>query len=289
MPIGAWVLREACAQAATLGRGVERARAARGVGEPLGAPARRRRPRSRPSRPRSTSAGLDPSLLVLEITETTLMADRDHAIDVLRRAHRRSACGSASTTSAPASRRSAYLRSLPVHTLKIDRSFVEALGHDPEGGAIVAAVVQLGHALGLSVTAEGVETPDQLAELRALGCDLGQGFYFAHPQPGAIVRALVHHRFHWRQRDAASSRRSGRDRPRRRRSRARRGACSRRRCRSRGRRSSGSACPTRRRARRPRRAAVAARPGVGQASRPCSRRPRHPAHGQLNRSSSRPN
>ena len=78
-----------------------------------------------------------------------------------------------------------------MHTLKIDRSFIEGLGRDPEGGAIVAAVVQLGHALGLSVTAEGIETPDQLAELRALGCDLGQGYYFAHPQPGAIVRATV--------------------------------------------------------------------------------------------------
>ena len=58
--------------------------------------------------------------------------------------------------------------------------------------------------LGLSVTAEGVETPSQLSELRTLGCDLGQGYYFAHPQPGAIVRALVHHRFHWRQRDPAA-------------------------------------------------------------------------------------
>ena len=96
------------------------------------------------------------------------------------------------------------LRALPVHTLKIDQSFIEALGKNPEGAAIIAAVVQLGHALGLSVTAEGVETPGQLSELRSLGCDLGQGFYFAHPQPGAIVRALVHHRFHWRQRDPAA-------------------------------------------------------------------------------------
>jgi EAL domain-containing protein (putative c-di-GMP-specific phosphodiesterase class I) len=98
----------------------------------------------------------------------------------------------------------AHLRSLPVHTLKIDQSFIEALGKDPEGAAIITAVVQLGHALGLSVTAEGVETPGQLSELRTLGCDLGQGYYFAHPQPGAIVRALVHHRFHWRQRDPAA-------------------------------------------------------------------------------------
>jgi diguanylate cyclase (GGDEF)-like protein len=144
--------------------------------------------------------GLDPSLLVLEITESTLMGDRDRAVEVLRRltdigvqigiddfGTGQSSLG--------------YLRSLPVHSLKIDQSFVEALGNDPEGGAIVSAVVQLGHALGLTVTAEGVETPGQLSLLRALGCDLGQGFYFAHPQPGAIVRALVHHRFHWRQRD----------------------------------------------------------------------------------------
>jgi EAL domain-containing protein (putative c-di-GMP-specific phosphodiesterase class I) len=145
-------------------------------------------------------AGLDPSLLVLEITESTLMADRDRAVDVLRQLTDvgvRIGIDDFGTGQSSLG----YLRSLPVHTLKIDQSFVEILGNDPEGGAIVSAVVQLGHALGLTVTAEGVETPGQLSLLRSLGCDLGQGFYFAHPQPGAIVRALVHHRFHWRQRD----------------------------------------------------------------------------------------
>ena len=82
--------------------------AARRVGEPLGPPARRRRPRP-DGRARARDVGLDPSLLVLEITETTLMDDRDHAVEVLHRLIARSACASASTTSAPASRRSRYL------------------------------------------------------------------------------------------------------------------------------------------------------------------------------------
>ncbi len=86
-----------------------------------------------------------------------------------------------------------------MHSLKIDGTFVDGLGRDTEGAAIVSAVVHLGHALGLSVTAEGVETTAQLEELRSLGCDLGQGFYFAYPQPGPIVQALVRHRFQWRQ------------------------------------------------------------------------------------------
>ena len=149
------------------------------------------------------SSHLDPSLLQLEITETTLMADRDRAIEVLgeltglgvRVGIDDFGTGQSSL---------GYLRSLPVHSLKIDSSFVDGLGHDPEGAAIVSAVVHLGHALGLSVTAEGVETTGQLAELRALGCDLGQGFYFAYPQPGPIVQALVRHRFQWRQRETVS-------------------------------------------------------------------------------------
>jgi diguanylate cyclase (GGDEF)-like protein len=202
VPIGAWVLREACAQAASwIAESADHAALAVSVN----VSARQLADDDLISTVQDAlaSSGLDPALLVLELTESTLMADRERAIDVLRRLSDMGVrvgiddfgTGQSSLI---------YLRSLPVHTLKIDRSFVEALGRDAEGAAIVAAVVQLGHALGLSVTAAGVETPDQLAQLRALGCDLGQGFYFAHPQPGAIVRALVHHRFHWRQRDAAN-------------------------------------------------------------------------------------
>jgi diguanylate cyclase (GGDEF)-like protein len=201
VPIGAWVLREACAQAASwIAESTDHAALAVSVN----VSARQLADEHLITivREALTDSGLDPALLVLEVTESTLMADRERAIDVLRQLTDLGVrvgiddfgTGQSSLI---------FLRSLPVHTLKIDRSFVDGLGRDDEGGAIVAAVVQLGHALGLAVTAEGVETPDQLAQLRALGCDLGQGYYFAYPQPGAIVRALVHHRFHWRQRDPA--------------------------------------------------------------------------------------
>ena len=202
VPIGAWVLREACAQAAawakeTFGH------------EPLAVSVNLSARQLVDDDLMATvsaallDSGLDPSLLVLEITESTLAGDRDEAVEVLHRLTEigvRIGIDDFGTGHSSLS----HLRALPVHTLKIDQSFIEALGKDAEGAAIISAVVQLGHALGLSVTAEGVETPGQLSELRALGCDLGQGFYFAHPQPGAIVRALVHHRFHWRQRDPAA-------------------------------------------------------------------------------------
>ena len=199
VPIGAFVLQEACAQAATWV--VESSEH-----EPLAVSVNlsERQLIDEGLVPTVLAAlegaGLDPSLLVLEITESTLMVDRDRAGEVLQQLTDvgvRIGIDDFGTGQSSLG----YLRSLPVHTLKIDQSFVEILGDDPEGGAIVSAVVQLGHALGLTVTAEGVETPGQLSLLRSLGCDLGQGFYFAHPQPGAIVRALVHHRFHWRQRD----------------------------------------------------------------------------------------
>jgi EAL domain-containing protein (putative c-di-GMP-specific phosphodiesterase class I) len=96
-----------------------------------------------------------------------------------------------------------YLKSLPVHTLKIDRAFVESLASDPEDAAIVGAVVSLGHSLGLTVLAEGIENTAQLQALRGLGCDVGQGYYFARPQPGEVVRALVHHRIRWSGRESA--------------------------------------------------------------------------------------
>jgi predicted signal transduction protein with EAL and GGDEF domain len=75
--------------------------------------------------------------------------------------------------------------------VKIDRSFVRGLPHSSEDVAIVGAVIELGHALSLSVTAEGVETPDQLANLQSAGCDTAQGFLFSRPQSPEIVEALL--------------------------------------------------------------------------------------------------
>ena len=96
------------------------------------------------------------------------------------------------------------LRDLPVSGLKIDRSFVTGLGTNADDVAVFAGVVAFAHALDISVTAQGIDTPRQLAEVRSLGCDRGQGFYFAYPQPGEIVQALVHHRFRWREQHSAA-------------------------------------------------------------------------------------
>jgi diguanylate cyclase (GGDEF)-like protein/PAS domain S-box-containing protein len=79
----------------------------------------------------------------------------------------------------------AYLRRLPVDAVKIDRSFVAGLGRDGPDAEVVRAVVGLAHALGLTCVAEGVETAEQVAVLRALGCDQAQGHFFARPQPAA--------------------------------------------------------------------------------------------------------
>jgi diguanylate cyclase len=83
------------------------------------------------------------------------------------------------------------LRHLPLDSIKIHESFVSTLGSDPGEAAVVGALVEFGHALGLSVTAEGVETDAQLAHLRELGCDGAQGFLFSRPLPEDEVEALL--------------------------------------------------------------------------------------------------
>jgi len=201
VPIGTWVIQEACAQAAqwaaesdgakplTVGVNVSARQLLHPdfVGVVQGAIA---------------SAQLDPSLLVLEVTESALVEHHNEAVAVLQEL---ASCGVRVGIDDFGTGQSSlgYLKRLPIDTLKIDQSIVEGLGKDPEDAAVVAAVVSLGHALGLTVTAEGIETTLQLQELRSLGCDLGQGYYFARQQPGEIVRALVHHRFRWSRRESA--------------------------------------------------------------------------------------
>jgi EAL domain-containing protein (putative c-di-GMP-specific phosphodiesterase class I) len=92
----------------------------------------------------------------------------------------------------------AYLRRLPVHTLKLDGSLAVGLGEidnpDPAAEKIVSALVTLAHAMNLDVTAEGIETPAQLQRLRALGCDTGQGWLLARPGPAHLVAAQLRRR-----------------------------------------------------------------------------------------------
>ncbi len=203
VPIGAWVLHEACAQGA---RWAVESR----NGEPLtvavNISARQLLDPELPSIvDRAIAAsGLDPSLLVLEISERALTEHHEPAVTALHAIGRRGvrvAIDDFGTghSSVP------YIKTLPVSTLKIDHTIVDRLGKDADDAAIVSALVDLGHALGLTVTAEGIETTAQLRELRRLGCDLGQGYYFARPQPSEIVRALVHHRFRWSGRESRSA------------------------------------------------------------------------------------
>ena len=79
----------------------------------------------------------------------------------------------------------AYLKRFAVHTIKIDRVFVEGLGRDADSEAIVAAIIAMAHALGKKVTAEGIESGEQWSLLCKLGCDRAQGFSFSRPLPAA--------------------------------------------------------------------------------------------------------
>lgn len=84
-----------------------------------------------------------------------------------------------------------YLKRFPVDTLKVDKSFVDGLGKDPESTAIVQAIISLAKSLGMRVTAEGIETREQMEQLKALNCDQGQGYYFSRPLPVKEAEALL--------------------------------------------------------------------------------------------------
>jgi diguanylate cyclase (GGDEF)-like protein len=134
--------------------------------------------------------GVDPGILRLEVTEDSVQHNPELASRMLGELHEigvKLAIDDFGTGHSSIS----SLRLLPVDTIKIDRSFVSNLGSGPGGAALVGAVVELGHALGLTVEAEGVETDAQLAHLRELGCDGAQGFLFSGPVPEEGVRTLL--------------------------------------------------------------------------------------------------
>jgi EAL domain-containing protein (putative c-di-GMP-specific phosphodiesterase class I) len=81
------------------------------------------------------------------------------------------------------------MKQLPVHTLKIDRSFVTNLTEDPADQRIVRSSIQLAHSFGMTVVAEGVETAGAARELQAYGCEFAQGYYFGHPRSAAEIEA----------------------------------------------------------------------------------------------------
>jgi len=128
------------------------------------------------------ATGVDARLLALgvEITESALMENVEAAIETLRRLKEMGLAVYVDDFGTGYSSL-AYLRTLPIDWIKIDRSFVHDLPSDPDAVAVTRAIVALGHSLGLEVVAEGVETEGQLASLREMGCDAAQGYLFSPP------------------------------------------------------------------------------------------------------------
>ena len=136
------------------------------------------------------TTGLPPGCLKLEITEGVMMQDVEATITTLWQLKElgiRIAIDDFGTGYSSLG----YLKRLPVDVVKIDQSFVSGLGHNPEDGAIVRAIIAMAKSLGLAVTGEGVETEAQADLLRAWGCDRGQGYYYGKPLDAAATAALL--------------------------------------------------------------------------------------------------
>ena len=170
--LGAWVLHAACRQAVDWP----------GVRLAVNLSSEQVR---QPGLPRLVAAtlaetGLPADRLELEITETLLLQDTDAVVDTLD-GLRRLGVGVVLDDFGTGFSSLGYLNRFPFTKVKVDRSFVAQIGESPAAGAIIQAVVALGHSLAMSVTAEGVETPEQLAFLRRAGCDHAQGYLLGRP------------------------------------------------------------------------------------------------------------
>ena len=133
---------------------------------------------------------VDPSRVMVEVTESSAMMDPDRAqviLDGLHDAGLSIAIDDFGTGYSSLSR----LRTMPVKVLKIDRSFVSDVHADPQSASIVTAFLELAHGLGMTTLAEGIETPEELAFLRQRGCELGQGFLFSRPVPPEEIIAYA--------------------------------------------------------------------------------------------------
>ncbi len=192
VPLGHWVLEEACRHAVAL----DATPAGRGLDVSVNVSAVQVAQPAFADEVEGVlkASGLDPSRLILELTESVLVERRGVAIDTLiklRALGVRMAIDDFGTGYSSLS----YLRELPIDILKIDIAFVAALDSGPEASAVVRSITRLATTLGLRTIAEGIERPEQAGRLRALGADLGQGFHYARPltapELGEFLRAAA--------------------------------------------------------------------------------------------------
>ena len=134
--------------------------------------------------------GVPPHLICLEITESGVMEDPEHALAVLHDLHALGVSLAIDDFGTGFSSMS-YLKRLPVHELKIDRSFVKDIATSTKDESIVRSMTQLAHSLGLKVVAEGVEDDATLDRLRAISCDIAQGYLIARPMRRAAFEQWV--------------------------------------------------------------------------------------------------
>jgi diguanylate cyclase (GGDEF)-like protein len=187
LAIDEWVLRQACLQA-----GVWNRESGRPLAVSVNLSTRQLQQSGLPDLVVSAldDAGLDPTSLILEITESRLMLDADATTARLRQLKAigvRVAIDDFGTGYSSL----AYLRQFPADIIKIDKSFVAGAAPRSDGAALARAIVQLGRTLRLTTVAEGVETAEQLDELRAAGCELGQGYYLGGPVEPALIGRLL--------------------------------------------------------------------------------------------------
>ena len=183
VPMGAWVLREACAAAATWPENVK-------VAVNVSAAQFKSSQLVDSVLKGLKSSGLSPERLELEITETAILTDTNGTLAVLHQL-RSMGVRIAMDDFGTGYSSLGYLRSFPFDKIKIDRCFIQDITTSADCKAIVKAVTGLGVSLGIATTAEGVETRDQLDLIRAEGCDQVQGYFFSRPVPAEAVSALL--------------------------------------------------------------------------------------------------
>jgi predicted signal transduction protein with EAL and GGDEF domain len=183
VPLGEWVLREACAEALKWPDDIK-------VAVNLSPVQFRSRNLVQAVIAALAHTGLSPLRLDLEITESVFLAETDANLAILHQL-RGLGVGISMDDFGTGYSSLSYLRSFPFDKIKIDRSFVKDLVHRPDCVAIVRAISGLGRSLNITTTAEGVETSDQLDWLRAEGCNEVQGFFFSAARPAAEIEQLL--------------------------------------------------------------------------------------------------